>query len=1574
MLVSTEAVPRSGTFYSLTVNQPPLPYLPLVARGLPVFALPDGSLVYDDRAVDYNLVLAESLVMAAAEASLSGGESMLSLSAVPSPPGGGGGAGGGPTTNPPPYSVPGLKLTIPTITNGVVFTSVFEADTNSAYDLFEQLALAPGAPWTRIAGTEIGGTNFAVSMLPPNLANAAFYRAADTTDSDFDGLPDAVESLQLGLNPLATDSDGDGVPDGSELATNGVPHAVNYQALTYAVIFSSRATAYEGGQSGEWTVLLPSPAPTGGEALTLHLGGYTDWGYDYLLSANGVAVTNSVVVPAGQRQVTIQVQAVNNDVQETRSRRVQASLVAATHFECDSTLAEVTIMDNDLPTLSIIPLDRQGQEQPLLAGTNLATFLIIREGAMDTTIPVYMVRSGSATTDVDYDLYEGTPGDSHRLPFEPVYLYPGSNSQVVLIRPLPDTAYEGSETVTLTLWQPAVEGLARVNPASASATVTLLDDDLPIVSLEGTDLVATEYNLKSATVTVRRTGTTIAPMTVPLAFGGTAQWDVDYQAVTNNSGMGGSIIFAPGVSAVTLNVKPLADGIEEPAERIQVTLKGGKDYAIGASNSVTVLLDDDSPTRFQVLRTKPSAAHDRINSQSPFLTSAAVYDVRRFGRSATATNVPFGFYTNSSTGLRRAFSLTVTGDLDATQTNLVFTPWSTTARLGATPPSSQLTGTAFSALFHTINGSYYSFSVRPIAEIVSLRLTQTNSIEGTSTQAVVRLERSSSFPAAVSLSLAVGGGATVAGQVLADHNLPALITLTIPANGTFAQTNLVAPIDSLFEGWESVTLNPIQSPTGPCLEPARPLMAFIRENTFDLSNLPETDLDLDGLGDHWELVNGLDPFAPGESGLDPDLDGLSNLDEYQSSTNPQLADTDGDGIKDYAEIHQPPDLGTEYVPVRLRVFDTGKVNNGENCAVCHTTKLKVGDYSHFSSTRGEAAEKTFHFRKGASYPIWLGELAQNLPPVTNSANTPTTTGKYNASVITPDTNTPAAFVVVDPNNKLGTNQPWSNFPANPNQPVATLIVPKIDVSWETRPGNVALDANPKVGGGMRIYPDATSPTDSVSGRDRVKVRIKTTPPVPLQTVRLRWLDVDDPIDWADDYQFIIDSNDRGGFRGNDNRGNPDAVSLTQTQLLLDSQGEAVTEFIVSLQPGDNFRVAAALDGPGAVNHLNQLQVTDLVTPFYVTPDQEQVEGFIGALSPLLTVWRKLHLEFDSMVAPPTSGPEALYEPVVLFRVTPNRPIAGHSQVTLIWTNGLEGYNHYERGKLEITGAGGYRTLNSRTTRVPGGRMFTEVELDAVLATNTVGLPAKLYDDDDQYLTNDPLYPSNLGLQSPPLPALNQIGAFLQAAQPKYAAAYITLVDANAMGWNTQPNIAFKRYVAPYTTAGTILDNGNLQLKGTDRAEFWAFSVVFAYQPTTVFGFFGIGPVIEVAFFDDGDWDGETPLSGSTRENPVTGTPEPYSAVFLEAIRDYEFGRRGNSPPQPTEFVHPIRAPSLANQYIQRVYAVLAHELGHAPGRRSGTDDHNEGGILDSGAPQSLAGDQFRPASIARFRGVTSWTQ
>ena len=66
----------------------------------------------------------------------------------------------------------------------------------------------------------------------------------------------------------------------------------------------------------------------------------------------------------------------------------------------------------------------------------------------------------------------------------------------------------------------------------------------------------------------------------------------------------------------------------------------------------------------------------------------------------------------------------------------------------------------------------------------------------------------------------------------------------------------------------------------------------------------DIDADNDGIPDEWETRNGLNANDASDANLDFDDDGLANIQEYTFGTNPNNADSDGDGTSDKEEIEK----------------------------------------------------------------------------------------------------------------------------------------------------------------------------------------------------------------------------------------------------------------------------------------------------------------------------------------------------------------------------------------------------------------------------------------------------------------------------------------------------------------------------------------------------------------------------------------------------------------------------------------------------------------------------------------------
>ncbi|MGI8787523.1 MAG: hypothetical protein ACR2HG_07175 [Pyrinomonadaceae bacterium] len=217
---------------------------------------------------------------------------------------------------------------------------------------------------------------------------------------------------------------------------------------------------------------------------------------------------------------------------------------------------------------------------------------------------------------------------------------------------------------------------------------------------------------------------------------------------------------------------------------------------------------------------------------------------------------------------------------------------------------------------------------------------------------------------------------------------------------------------------------------------------------------------------------------------------------------------------------------------------------------------------------------------------------------------------------------------------------------------------------------------------QRIFAEKKFPEDTVNHK---RVRVKATVGKPNVAVYFQNYDVDDPSD--DD---IIDDN---GSAGNDNRegriiGQPYPPSAAGTLSdgstvcppsngmlcrLTDSNGVATITFSVTKQPGDNFRVAASTD-PAYLSGVtvNGTGLKDSANISLPTMKAQQTD--------MLMVWRKVHLEVDSM------GPVAFN--IVNGRIQ-SKSIVGQDPIWIYLSNTI--------GNLDV---GRFRATCSQNEDIP----------------------------------------------------------------------------------------------------------------------------------------------------------------------------------------------------------------------------------------------------------------------------------
>jgi hypothetical protein len=118
----------------------------------------------------------------------------------------------------------------------------------------------------------------------------------------------------------------------------------------------------------------------------------------------------------------------------------------------------------------------------------------------------------------------------------------------------------------------------------AAATVTIADNDRPTVTIVATDPTASDTARDTGTFTISRTGPTTAPLLVTFTVTGTATGGADYPA------LGTSLTMPADASTVTLTVTPVADGVSEPNETVEVFLTANPSVRVGTPGWATVTI------------------------------------------------------------------------------------------------------------------------------------------------------------------------------------------------------------------------------------------------------------------------------------------------------------------------------------------------------------------------------------------------------------------------------------------------------------------------------------------------------------------------------------------------------------------------------------------------------------------------------------------------------------------------------------------------------------------------------------------------------------------------------------------------------------------------------------------------------------------------------------------------------------------------------------------------------------------------------------------------------------------------
>jgi Calx-beta domain/Bacterial Ig domain len=283
------------------------------------------------------------------------------------------------------------------------------------------------------------------------------------------------------------------------------------------------------------------------------------------------------------------------------------------------------------------------------SGTIVASFPVTLSASSSLTVTVaYATANGTATSGSDYQSTSGT-----------VTFTPGTTTQIVSVTVLGDTLDEANETFAVELSNPVN---ATIGDATGSATIT---DNDPVPSLAIGDVSVGEGNaVASFTVTLSAaSGRTVTVNYATAA--GTAASGADFTSAT------GTVTFAAGVTAQTVNVNIVDDTTDEPNEQFTVGLSGATNASFADKTGAATIVDNDNPASLtinDVSINEGNSGQSNVTftvTLSP--TSGHTVTVKYATASGTATagtdfSARTGTLTFTPAELTRTFTVPVLGD------------------------------------------------------------------------------------------------------------------------------------------------------------------------------------------------------------------------------------------------------------------------------------------------------------------------------------------------------------------------------------------------------------------------------------------------------------------------------------------------------------------------------------------------------------------------------------------------------------------------------------------------------------------------------------------------------------------------------------------------------------------------------------------------------------------------------------------------------------------------------------------------------------------------------------------------
>lgn len=426
--------------------------------------------------------------------------------------------------------------------------------------------------------------------------------------------------------------------------------------------------------------------------------------------------------------------------------------------------------------------------------------------------------------------------------------------------------------------------------------------------------------------------------------------------------------------------------------------------------------------------------------------------------------------------------------------------------------------------------------------------------------------------------------------------------------------------------------------------------------------------------------------------------------------------------------------------------------------------------------------------------------------------------------------------------------------------ISTIEYVNINSPLDDHPTYSVFGCGSQAACGKRIYPDRQFRDDTTSRR-RVRVRATLTSPISGQSIYFRSLDLDDPS--SNDTAVDKDGAGAADNRGNTPNGILSAVGANGTTNThtgtTNGSGVAEADFLVTMNPGDNFMVAAS-GNQTVVNGITASGITlkDSVNNTLPTATAKSTL--------MVTVWRRLNLEVDNMG-------EVLDGSNSIVGITGTGFLSGGNTVVPLGTTLDDG--RFESGKIWIDDTP-YTVISSTTTTVT---------LPGTLNPGKLANQFFLLYDDDNYDSTGPLEGDENQTSIETRTALEKMQSSDNPTLNVFAPVYITPLNNGGGDMNNNGSAAFVLNTPNNST--TVRNHINAARQSTGSNDYWVAYFQIGYQGDIALDY---DSSIEAANGQVGGTpqDANNSNTADLVNSDCSGVPrgEVGSVIFQESIRDF----------------------------------------------------------------------------------------